>query len=553
MTIKSLWQSVSRSEKKFLQAVVIILIIVTAAPYLYGYVAAGDRRVYTGLHALAPGDIPVYYSYINQVKSGSDTVKDLFTAERQNTGIFNVWWWWVGKLAGLFNLSAPLAFHLSRIMVLPFFVVVVYLFVSLFFKDAIKRRVALLFVLFSAGLGVYFSPFFSDLPTTTDRYLWPIDLWLTEAVTFNALYHSSHFAASLMFSVAILGVMILALEKNNWHYGITGGLLALFYFNFHPFYAPVIYAVLFVYLCYLQAQARQVDWRKIFVFMVFLALSLPMVFYHWWVIVSEPVLALRAMQNITTISPLLFVFVGYGLLWLGGILGVVYLIRKYGWQWGRFIVLVSWLIVNLILIYSPIPFGSRYIQGTHIILSILTVSFLFWLTGYLKQKHRRFFQAFISNKVLLVVLFVLFFSMSIIFSIARDIYYFTYKPGITNISMFIPIEIKEALDWLHFQKKGAVLADPNILAKFVPAFAQQPVFVAHGIETISYQEKLDQFKWFWSGKGSDKAKYNFLERANIKYVFFSPYEKSWGDYNPDNNPYLQAIFKNNIIAIYQVK
>ncbi len=554
MTFKSLWQSISLSEKKFLQVISVVIIIVTTTPYLYGYVSAKDDQVYTGLHALAPGDIPVYYSYINQIKQGSNTIKDLFTAEPQSIGMFNIWWWWIGKMASWFDLSAPFAFHLSRVLVLPFFVLVLYLFIALFFQEAVKRQVALLFVMFSAGLGVYFAPLFSSLPINTNRYLWPIDLWLTEAITFNSLYHSSHFIASLLFSLAILGVMILALENNNWRYGVVGGVLAFVYFNFHPFYVPVIYVSIFVYLCYLQLQAKRIDWQKVFVFSVFVLLSLPMVLYHLWVIVSEPVLAVRALQNITTISPFVFVVIGYGLLWLGGVLGLAVLAVKQNKVWGRFVILISWLVINWVLIYSPVPFSSRYIQGTHIILSMLTVVFLFWFFSYLKQRHYYFYQLLIGNKILLAVLFVLFFSLSVIFSIARDIYYFTYQPGISSISMFISNDIKEALDWLNRQeKKGVVLAEPNILAKFVPAFSQQPTFIAHGIETINYQNKLDQFKWFWSDRSTHQAKYDFLKRVNIEYVLFSPYEKKWGDYNPSGIPNLQEVFRNKAVVIYRVK
>ncbi len=554
MTIKSLWQTISQGERKFLVVMALIMVFITTAPYLYGYFSAGKDQVYTGLHSLAPGDIPVYYSYINQVKAGSNVVKDLFTGEPQRVGMFNAWWWWIGKLAVLFDLSAPVVFQLSRVLVLLFFVVVAYLFVSLFFVKASRRKLALLFILFSAGLGFYFAPFFSLLPTDTEKYLWPIDLWLTEGITFNALYHSSHFIASLMFSLAVLGLMVLALENNNWRYGLIAGFLSLFYFNFHPFYAPVIYATVFVYLCYLQLRAKRIDWQKNLVFIVWLAASLPMVFYHWWLIISEPVIAVRALQNITTISPFIFVLIGYGFLWLGGVVGVVSLFSKKGWELGRFVVLLAWLAVNWMLIYSPLPFSSRYIQGTHIILSIFTVYACYELMDYLHQRQFRWHQLLKTNKVLLVLLFVLFFSMSLVFSVARDVYYFTYKPGITSISMFIPKEIREALQWLKKQdRRGVVMAEPDIMAKFIPAFSQQMAFAAHGIETIDYQNKLEQVEWFWSERASDKAREKLLEQAGIKYVFFSPYEKMLGSYDPASSAYLDLVFHNELVSIYMFK
>ena len=299
---------------------------------------------------------------------------------------------------------------------------------------------------------------------------------------------------------------------------------------------------------------RQIDWQKNLVFIIWLTVSLPMVFYHWWLIVSEPVIAVRALQNITTISPAVFILIGYGFLWLGGAVGIVSLISKKGWKLGRFVVLLAWLIINWVLIYAPLPFSSRYIQGTHIILSIFTVYACSELMVYLHKINYRWYQLLKANRVLLGLLFVLFFSASLVFSVARDVYYITYKPGITNISMFIPKEIGEALQWLKEQdRRGVVMAEPNIMAKFIPAFSQQVVFTAHGIETINYQNKLKQLKWFWSKKSSDEARLEFLKRTNIEYIFFSPYEKMVGDYNPASSKYLQPVFNNSLVTIYRVE
>ena len=102
--MKDLIKTISVREWQFVGLMAALMIIITGLPYLVGYLAAPAGLVYNGLHALSPGDVPIYYSYINQVKNGELLVKDLFTSEPQTVGTFNIWWLMVGLGARFFNL-----------------------------------------------------------------------------------------------------------------------------------------------------------------------------------------------------------------------------------------------------------------------------------------------------------------------------------------------------------------------------------------------------------------------------------------------------------------
>src|SRR3989338_8052718 len=140
--MKTLFNSISRSEWRFAGVLVLVMIVLAGLPYLYAWLTAPANTVYDGLHALSPGDVPVYYSYINQVKQGQFFLKDLFTSEPQDLGTFNVWWAGVGLLAKFFNLSVIVAFQLARILLIPVFMVVAYLFISYFFIKVNQRKSA---------------------------------------------------------------------------------------------------------------------------------------------------------------------------------------------------------------------------------------------------------------------------------------------------------------------------------------------------------------------------------------------------------------------------
>src|SRR3989338_2448635 len=112
--MKEILATISQQEWRLVAILTLVILILTGSPFLYAVFSAPADAVYNGLHALSPGDIPVYYSYINQVANGDFFVKDLFTGEPQELGTFNVLWTGVGLLKRWTGLSVELVFQLSR-------------------------------------------------------------------------------------------------------------------------------------------------------------------------------------------------------------------------------------------------------------------------------------------------------------------------------------------------------------------------------------------------------------------------------------------------------
>ncbi|MFA6215804.1 MAG: hypothetical protein WC768_04520 [Patescibacteria group bacterium] len=552
--MKDLIKTISRPEWRFLVLMTALLILITGLPFLIGYLAAPADTVYDGLHALSPGDFPVYYSYINQVKAGNFLVKDLFTSEQQGSGTFNVWWVLVGLFAKIFNLPAVLAFQLSRLLMIPIFIFIAYLFIAYLLPEKIQRKVCLFFLLFSSGLGVYAaaSPGLLKFEDGSWRYWWPIDLWLTESNTFNALYQTSHFIASIAIMLLIFLLMLLAFDKKNISYVLASGFLSLFYFNFHPYYFPVIFGVLGIYLFILFLQAKKILWvQSLYLAIVFL-ISLPSVFYHFWLIGSDQVIAQRAVQNITNISPLIFVAAGYGFLLFGFVLGLFFLIKNKNLS-NHFIFLLVWLGVNIFLIYSPFPFHSRYTQGLQVIFVIFTVVGLFGAKDFLaKRLEAGTFNFWVNNPFLLFIIFVILFLPSVFFSVFRDYYYFILKPGQTKVQLYLPKDFFKAAAWLKNQSGSRIVLAAEIPSMFIPAFGLSPVYVAHGHETLFYYAKRTEVIWFFADNKNDEAKAKFLKKQGIDYIFYSDYEKELGDFNPATKSYLKLVFNSPQAQILEV-
>ncbi len=545
---------ISKSEWYFIWWLSAIMVVITTLPYLVGFFFTPAGSSYNGLHALSPGDVPVYYSYIRQIKLGNFLLYNFFTSEPQIYGTLNVWWLLVGLLAKWFNLSLPIVFQLSRILLIPVLVIIAYVFFSYFFVSQKVRRLAMIFLLFSAGIGAMAAPLLQAINPNRDVLAWPIDLWITEAITFTALYHSSHMIASLVLMLVILLLIFLGLNQSNFKYTLVSGLVGLFYFNFHPYYLPVVYGVAMLYFFYLTWRQKKIVWQQLLWVVIFIILSLPSAIYHGWLILADPIIYQRALQNVTHLSPWPYVFMGYGWLVAGGLVSLFIKIKTKQWT-HQYVFMLLWLLVNLSLMILPFPFSSRYTQGMHFILVYFTVDALQYIYHYVKLNFNNIYKKIIINNILLFsILFILFFSLSNIFQLVRDIYYFTAKPNQTRQIFYLEQDLISAYSWLEQQAKKRVVLAVDISAKFTPSYSGQIAYVAHAHETIFYYTKTAYLHWFFAdnNKKNDDKKHAWLKREGIDYVLYSPYEKELGDFQPQAKNYLKPVFSIGQTTIYQV-
>ncbi|HEX9679218.1 MAG TPA: hypothetical protein VGA08_01210 [Candidatus Saccharimonadales bacterium] len=552
--MKQLLQTISKSEWRFVWVISCVLVALTSLPYIVGWLAAPPGFVYTGLHALSPGDIPVYYSYIQQAASGELFVKNLFTAESQQLGTFNVWWWLVSLPVRFLGLSAPLAFQLSRLAMIPVFVAVAYVFLSYFFQSALLRKLSLFFILFSSGLGAYAVGGMQNIssPNDLEPYAWPIDLWLVEATTFNGLLQTSHFIASLSLTLGMFLCLLLGFRTKQWRYSLVAGGLGLFYFNFHPYYLPSVFGTLGLYWLAETFRHRRVLWHQGFQLVIAAALSLPSALYHLWLIQQEPVIGLRAAQNVTLIAPLPYVLVGYGLLLVGGLIGAGVWWRQRS-RYPELSLLVIWLAVSVGLIYSPFPFHSRYTQGIQFGLAIFTVLGLLAIKDQLQRRlSPRRYDFWVKNPTLLGWLFVLGFMPSILFNLTRDFYLFTVQPEEAREKLYLSEDLVSAIAWLGTQPKTSVTLASDIMSKFIPGQIGQAVFVGHGHETVHAKTKRAFLEIFYASNENDRFKRRGLSKHGIDFVAHGSLEQKLGSFDPSQTDYLTLVFESGEVQVYRV-
>ncbi|NCF75157.1 MAG: hypothetical protein GWO87_01565 [Xanthomonadaceae bacterium] len=543
--------NIKKSEFKLIFIVSIIAIIFTSLPYLYGYFNSSNEYFYTGAH-LAPTDLFVYESYINQIKDGNIMLENLFNNELFPEKNFNIFWLIIGLFAKIFHLSAFLAFHLTRILLIIPCLFAIYFLISYFFKNIVKRKIAFLLISFSSGLGALLSPILNSsyyVEIEKGYYNWPLDLWATESNTFLTLYQSPHFIASLTCLILIFLFFLIALDTNKIKYSLIAGITALFYFNFHPFFLITIFSVISVYLIILLLQKQ----KKIFLkgmkhLFIIGFISLPSILYHLTKILVDPITQEKAKQNLCATPSLFITIISYGIPLFLAIYGIYYLIKNKKIN-NKNLFLIVWFIINFILIFCPlIAFQRRLTMGMQIPIVILSVIAIFVI--YENIKNLKFISNFKKSKavtILLLSFIFIFLSLSNLYVITEGFIVSYQKMNYLHTSKI------QAMLWIKQNvKKNETIFSSVLIGNIIPAIATKKVYAGHWVETTNSEYKRNKIVWFFRTNKSDKQKKKFLKNSRIDYIFYSNLEQNIGSFNPDEKKYLKKVYDNKDVQIYKV-
>jgi hypothetical protein len=536
----------SKQEIIFLVITSLILIIITSLPIIYGYFNRNDLY-YNGMHIFSPMDAPVYLSYIQQVKQGNILLTDLFTTEPDMPALFNPFWLAVGMLAKIFNLAAPLAFHLARIILIPLFLFSLYKFISLFLSEyPVKRKMfCLAYSIFATGLGFFYTMYFGvNLLSSTDINL-PMDLWVPESSNFLIMFSMPHFIASITLIILTFYFFFLALERRKISLILSAGMLALILFSFHPFFAATIYFVAFGYLACLFIKNKKIELDLILYFFCLMAISSPALLYYYYQLSTSLALQFKNIQNICITPGGQYFFASYGLGLIFAVSAIMYLAGEKKIT-NKNLFLIVWLIASVALIYSPLNFQRRLTEGLQIPLTLLAFMGFILLVDSLRQiwpilKRIKFW--------MIAPFFIILFCSSNIIVYLGDFRYIQAKPQV----LYLPQEIKEALDWYQGQTTmGQTILASRYLSNAIPGQIGRRIFSGHGVETVADGWKEQQVYWFFKNNEDDQARQDFLESSQIDYLLFTAQEKQLGTFSPQTKKYLEEVFNNGTAAIYKV-
>lgn len=548
MNFKEILKTISRREWFFVFAISLLVVIVTSLPLLFGIANTPSDKIFTGTHFAAPNDWFVYYSHIEQAKEGRLFFVNLFTVEPHHKIVY-IFWFIIGLFAKLFNLSPLAAFNISRVFLIFVLLSFLYIFSSYLFTDKIKRKLSLIILSFSSGLGLLLIYRIIKYPYnfTNGRFTWPFDLWVPESNTFLTMYYSPHFITSLLCIVLIFFTTLLYVDSGRVRYSFYSGLSALFLFAFHPFHVITIFTVIFAYFVILFLRGQ----KFLFLlkhYLILFCLSLPSIFYYIYLLKFDTLTATRAAQNITLSTSLPVTIIGYGFLFLFSIFALKVFIERKEISNKELFILV-WFIAQFLILYFPVNYQRRLSAGLHVPMSLLTVYALVYFYHYFKNSDTSFKKFIWGNRYVVIMALVTLMISSNLFQVATD--FFMYKDQ--RLFTYVDKSYVEAAYWLRDQGLDhKVFNSSENIINLLPAYSLNQVYVGHGVETPSFRQKQLEVEDFFVTNRSEDFEQAFLRDRGIDTIFYSNKEKILGDYNPESKSYLSKIYSNDKVSIYKV-
>ena len=527
-----------KSDWHFIALISILAIVITSTPLIVAlFYSQTNNLVISGLHSLTPGDTNVYFSYINQIKDGSWLLNNQFNFTPQSIGILNIFWLFVGLSAKIFNLSAFATFQLWRIFLIPALIYALFKLSSLFITDKLWQKIAVVFLTFSSGFGIYFNFLYQDI---NDVYMRPLDLWMPEITIFNTIFHTPHFIAATILIIFSFYFFLQALAQKKYLYSITAGSLALILFNFHPNHFPLIYCSALAYCIYLLFEKRAKLLFLLYHFSLLFLISFPSIIYHFYTL-SDPIVAARGLQNVTLSSPFIFIVIGLGFPFIGALLCFYKIFKK---NTPLHIFLIIWFTTSLILSFLPEwQFGRRSLHSISIPTILL---FIIWLKP-IYNLHKTKITKILEYGFIPMILFILIFAPTSLYQITRD----------------VNLYIKPHQFFYLSSKKEAVLEQLNVLPKlnfitsdvnsnFIAGHTNKNVFWGHDHESLDSANKKRIQTELFSGNLPDKQVYSILDSLQFNYIWWDHFDQNiYPNFDPNKISFLQPIITNNEISIYQ--
>ncbi len=544
----------TKKEIKIILLLSLICIIIISLPFAYGQLIKGEGNFFSGFNFLSPHDGYVYYSYIEQIKQGHILIDDLSSGENYPALMFNPFWLLLGFFAEIFSLSSVWAIFLFKIIFIPIFILVIYKFLKYFLPEDLKKYAnwCSVYALFVSGFGYYFikiSLLFATKSQLVNNYgVLPLDLWNQETNNFLALLGFPHIMASIVLLLLIFYYFFISIERNNKKLAVLAGFFTLLLASFHPYHIVTIYFISLVYLVFLIIiQKSNVKFLINYFLLVFV--SAPSVIYYLLLITLNWQFQMKNLQNLLFSPSLLISVVSFGFVLIAAFLGLIASWSKKNDN--KTIFLTIWIISGFILIYSPLTFQRRLNEG--LIFPLIIFSFIFLAKIY-KLLKAKITINFILQPVFYTILFILFILPNLFIYYENFLFlnYFRFDEG-DEVAIFLDQETIAAVDWY---KNDALYSDLILTSlysgNYLAGLAGKKVYLAHEIETINYSSKKELVNWFFEKNNEDELKKEFLRNNYISYLYYSEQEKKLGDFQPSQKDYLQPVFENSEVQIYQV-
>jgi len=482
----------------FLAAAGLILAL-TCVPFLAGYLSEPPGSTFAGV-LIAPDDNLSYLAKMELGRRGNWLFHLPYTAQSHpGAPLIYIYYIFLGHLAGWLHLPTIAVFHLARLADGFLLLGLSYLLIVQVSDDLNERRTAFLLVGLSSGLG------WLTLPLGPSR---STDVNVPESNTFLTLFNNPHFPLSQ----ALITLAFLMLATSTPPSRLRGGLFiaaSVLLTLISPYALAILVGVSAVYLGTQWAKSRRFPAVMAAQSALATALSLPIFGLIWYVLKSDPVL--QDWHTVQMASPAVWHYgSGYGLILVAAVLGGGVALKR-----GRPVdrLLVIWVGVTLLLLYSPVSFQRRFSMGLHIPLAILAgVGLYRGVIVRIGQARRRWMtRAILGAMTLTNFVIVLMFLLAALF----------HLPG-----LYLTNDEAAGLAWLRSHGEAeAVILSSTELGKFVPVFSGGRAVSGHPFETVNAEVAEADVLRFYDDDTVPELRSALLKKYDVAYIIFGAREE----------------------------
>ncbi|MGD0708724.1 MAG: hypothetical protein ABSA51_09750 [Anaerolineaceae bacterium] len=506
--------------KKFFSTCLVLLLLISALPYLWGVINQGDAYRFGGF-LLNPIDGNSYLAKMYEGWLGNWSFTLPYTAQLGQGAYLFLFYLFLGHFARWVGLPLIVMFHLARmggIFLLAF--ASKHFCEFIFPTNPRASKAALALVLFGSGLG-WIASFFQ---------LFTSDLWVAEAYPFLSAFSSPHFTIGI---AIVLWVFILTNQKPNLKNALLLFISGLLLSAIMPFDFVITAIVITVALLWSAIETRQFMWQPFVSFGIGGGLYLT---YQYWIILSTPLLSGWNAQNVTPAPAFLNFVLSFSPALILAIWGLWSALRQH--EEFPIKLLLVWLVLAPVLIYLPFSLQRRFMAGYYIPVAILAVYAI-----YVALSRTR--PALNPNKIFIPV-----FIVSILTNVIV-LFSGLYGAQAHNQLLYLSKDEDAAISWIkaNTPQDAIILASPQI-GTFIPALTGRHVLWGHPFETVNSDIVEKEVIQFYSGSVSEIEQNTYLQTNRVNYLFLGPRERQMG--SPSIIKDLTPVYQNASVSLYQV-
>lgn len=538
-------QEITNSEWHFVWLIVGVLLILTTIPYLFGYAIASADKQFMGF-VLNVEDHTQYLAWYKAFQS-SFLIPNTLTAESNPPVFFNLLWWLLAQAGGITGLRYDVIYQIFRWISGAAFLMVLYWFLSIFFKTVFQRRFVFMVIAIGSGLGWILVVLKYTL--LQGELLFPLDLYVAEGNTFLSMLGYPHFLEAGAFILGTIGLLLRAEQTRSLRYAVYAGIVAFLLGWQHGYDLLIVWFVPGIYAVITMLRERQFSWFWFKAMLLVGIISLPPAIYNVLLTRMNPiwkdVLAQFSNAGVYTPSPphyLIFMGIPFmiALVVVGRILWGFVDRQRSCFLTDLEVFTVSWFFVGWVLTYIPTDFQIHMINSFQVPVGILVGMGFFRViekansTSSASPGRQKLAALLVLLAILPTNLYL--FAWRFVDLKRQDYPFFLYKD-----------EIK-ALEWLNTNAQpGEIVFSSLEVGQFIPGLTAQRAFLAHWAQTVDFYHKRDTVNRFFSSGLSDVT---LLEPYSISYVLFGPAERRAGE-EPIVPVTWKMVYSNDQVRIFK--